>query len=108
MENSENKYNIDPTILKALAERGPDFLMELFRIAMNEAMKQERENFLGAGSYERTSERKGYANGFKPKTLNMRSERREGIGLSVPPARRRRTGERSSRTWRSEACTASG
>lgn len=30
MEDSENKYNIDPTILKALAERGPDFLMELF------------------------------------------------------------------------------
>ena len=81
MEDSENKYNIDPTILKALAERGPDFLMELFRIAMNEAMKQERENFLGAGSYERTSERKGYANGFKPKTLNMRSGQ---VTLAIP------------------------
>lgn len=40
-------------LLKALIERGPDFLMELFRLAMNEAMKMERENFLNAGAYER-------------------------------------------------------
>ena len=54
MENSENKYSFDTTILKAVIERGPDFLMELFRLAMNEAMKMERENILNAGSYERT------------------------------------------------------
>ncbi len=73
MENSENKYNFDPTILKALIEQGPDFLMELFRLAMNEAMKMERENFLNAGAYERSKNRLDYANGFKPKTLNTRS-----------------------------------
>jgi hypothetical protein len=32
MENSENKYSFDPTILKALIGQGRDFLMELFRL----------------------------------------------------------------------------
>ena len=73
MENSENKYSFDPTILKALIERGPDFLMELFRMAMNEAMRLERETFLNAGAYERSDGRLGYPNGYKPKTLNTRS-----------------------------------
>ena len=73
MENSENKYSFDPTILKALIERGPDFLMEPFRMAMNEAMRLERETFLNAGAYERSDGRLGYANGYKPKTLNTRS-----------------------------------
>ena len=84
MENSENKYSFDTTILKAVIERGPDFLMELFRLAMNEAMKMERENILNAGSYERTANRLGYANGFKPKTLNMRSGR---VTVAIPQTR---------------------
>ena len=84
MENSENKYSFDPSILKALIERGPDFMMELFRMAMNEAMKLERENFLNAGAYERTEGRQGYANGFKPKNYNMRNGT---VTLSIPQTR---------------------
>lgn len=38
---------------------------------MNEAMKAP-EVTLGAGPYDRTSERRGRANGFKPKTVNRR------------------------------------
>lgn len=38
-----NKYNFDPTILKALIEQGPDFLMELFRLAMSDASDIARE-----------------------------------------------------------------
>ena len=70
MENSENKYSFDTTILKALIEQGPSFVMELLRLGMNEAMKVEREQFLNAGAYQRTEARQGHANGFKPKTLN--------------------------------------
>lgn len=84
MENSGNKYSIDPTILASVIEKGPDFLMELFRIAMNEAMKLERENIPGASPYERTGERNGYANGFKPKTLNLRSGQ---VTLAIQQAR---------------------
>ena len=50
MENSENKYSFDTTILKALIEQGPGFVMELLRLGMNEAMKVERERFLNAGA----------------------------------------------------------
>ena len=39
--------------MKALIKHGPDFLMELFRLAIHEAMKMERENFLNAGAYVR-------------------------------------------------------
>lgn len=84
MENSVNKYSFDPTILKALIDQGPDFLMELFRMAMNEAMRLEREAFLNAGAYERTEGRLGYANGFKPKTVKMRSG---SVALSIPQTR---------------------
>lgn len=84
MENSENKYSFDPAILKALIEQGPDFMMELLRIAMNEAMKLEREQFLNAGAYERSEGRRGYANGFKPKSYNMRSG---SVTLSIPQTR---------------------
>lgn len=84
MENSKNKYSIDPAIMQAVIEQGPDFMLELFRLMMNQAMKAERESHLNASSYERTPERSGYANGFKPKTLNLRAGR---VTLDVPQVR---------------------
>ncbi len=80
MENSESKYSLDPSVLKALIERGPDFLSELFRMAM----KLERERFLNAGAYERIEGRQGYANDFKPKNYNMRNGT---VTLSIPQTR---------------------
>jgi transposase-like protein len=47
-------------------------------------MKIEREQFLGAAPHERTEERKGYANGYKPKTFQTRLGRLE---LEVPQVR---------------------
>ena len=47
-------------------------------------MKIEREQFLGAAPHERTEERKGYANGYKPKTLQTRLGPLE---LEVPQVR---------------------
>ena len=70
--------------MKALIDQGPYFLTELFWMAMNEAMRLEREAFLNAGAYERTEGRLGYANGFKPKTVNMRSG---SVALSIPQTR---------------------
>jgi transposase-like protein len=45
---------------------------ELIRILVNAAMQAERQKHLGAGPYERTPERQGYANGYKPKTVRSR------------------------------------
>jgi transposase-like protein len=56
----------------------------LLEILLNEAMKLERSTVLGAQPYERCSERTGYANGFKPKTL---ATRLGTLALQIPQVR---------------------
>ncbi len=58
--------------LEGLAEQGMEGLPDLVRILVNEAMQIERENYLRAKPYERSDERKGHANGYKPKTVKTR------------------------------------
>jgi len=65
-------------------EAGESRLAAALRIVLNEAMKLERAAALGAKPYERTDERTGYANGFKPKTLITRLGPLE---LEVPQVR---------------------
>lgn len=47
-------------------------MAEAMRLLLNHAMQIERSKALGAAPYERSSTRKGHANGFKPKTLQTR------------------------------------
>jgi putative transposase len=60
------------TVMERLIENGFDGFADVMRILLNEAMKIERDQALGAGPYERSAARKGHANGFKPKTVNTR------------------------------------
>jgi len=60
----KNDCTIPSEYLEELAKQGLDGLPDLMRILVNEAMRIERENFLRARPYERTEERRGYANGF--------------------------------------------
>lgn len=71
-------------VLELLVEQGFGGLAEAFRILLNEAMKIERTQVLGAGPYERTPTRRGQANGFKPKTIQTRLGPLE---LAVPQTR---------------------
>lgn len=71
-------------ILETITAGGLDSLPELIRILVNEAMKLEREQHLGAAAYERTPERQGYANGYKPKTVKTRVGE---IEFAVPQVR---------------------
>jgi len=57
-------------ILEQLIEHGPGDIASVFARAFELAMQIERERFLGAGHYERTPERRGYANGTKPKRVD--------------------------------------
>jgi transposase-like protein len=59
-------------VIQVLSADGFEGLREVMRILLNEVMKLERSAFLHADSYERTSERRGYANGFKGKTVQSR------------------------------------
>jgi putative transposase len=67
-----------------LSTEGTDAMTEAVRLLFNHAMKAERSKALGAAPYERTEERKGYANGFKPKTLQTRLGE---ITVDVPQVR---------------------
>ena len=57
-------------LLEHLIEHGPGDIATVFGWAFELAMRIERERFLGAGLYERTAERRGYANGYKPKRID--------------------------------------
>jgi transposase-like protein len=58
--------------------------VNVLRLLLNEAMRLERATALQAHPYERTAERRGYANGYKPKTLATRLGQLE---LQVPQVR---------------------
>jgi pimeloyl-ACP methyl ester carboxylesterase len=64
------KDNAVEAILELLIETGLGDLAGLFARAFEPAMQIERERFLGAGHYQRTPERRGYANGTKPKRID--------------------------------------
>ena len=66
------------------SSEGFDALPDLVRIMINTAMRIERQKHLGAGPYERTPERQGYANGYKPKTMATRVGK---ITFDIPQVR---------------------
>ena len=70
--------------LESLVEEGFDGMATAMQILFNEAMKIERSQFLRAEPHERTSEREGYANGFKPKSVKSRIGR---LDLRIPQVR---------------------
>jgi putative transposase len=61
-------------------------MAEAVRIMLNEAMKIERSQTIGAGPYERSDRWQGYANSFKAKTADTRLG---PLTLQVPQTRGR-------------------
>jgi transposase-like protein len=68
----QNDYNLSPAIVEEITRLGLDGIPEMLKVLINTAMQAERSKHLQAGEYERTEERKGYANGYKPKTVRTR------------------------------------
>ena len=71
-------------VMKLLIEHGPGAMANAFTIIMNLAMQIEREQTLKAESHQRTADRQGYANGFKPKTIRTRVGE---VPLRIPQTR---------------------
>jgi transposase-like protein len=63
---------------------GEDFLRGLVERVVQQVLEAEMTSFLGAGTYERNGERRGWRNGYKPRTLKSRVGGRE---LMVPKDR---------------------
>jgi putative transposase len=81
---NQNNDNSLQDILELLTENGLDGATEALRMLLNAAMFLEREKYLGAAQYERSEQRKGYANGFKNKTVQTRSG---ALTVDVPQVR---------------------
>ena len=62
--------NVLEALMEQLIENGSEDMAPVFAGLFNLAMRIERERFLGAGHYERNSERRGYGNGTKPKKID--------------------------------------
>jgi transposase-like protein len=91
---------LSDTLVDLIADQGLEALPELIQIIINTAMQAERQQYLHAAPYERTDERRGYANGFKPKTVTTRLGK---IAFAVP---RCAMGASTPRPW-GRACAAS-
>lgn len=76
--------NVVETVVQLLCESGLSQMAEAVRIMLNEAMRLERSQVMEAEPYQRTERRRGYANGFKPKTLDTRLG---AITFQVPQTR---------------------
>jgi len=70
--------------VQLLANNGFEGMAGAVQILLNEAMKLERTDYIGAEPYERTDQRRSYANGFKSKTVNSRLGK---LDLQVPQTR---------------------
>ena len=80
----QNERSAMRSLVELAIEHGTEAMAAAFTTLMNHAMQIEREQVLKAESHQRTADRQGYANGFKPKTMNTRVGQLE---LRVPQTR---------------------
>jgi transposase-like protein len=83
MTHQEN-YNLSPSLIEELAQKGLEVIPELVRVMLNSVMQSERSQYLQAKAYERTEDRQGHANGYKPKTVRTKLG---DITFSIPQVR---------------------
>jgi len=77
-------FTLPAELLERVNQEGLDILPGLIQVVLNAAMRAERQRFLQAGPYQHTHERKGHANGYKPKTVHTRVG---SITFSIPQVR---------------------
>ncbi len=61
-----------PADVQAALLDAPGFLRELVRVTLQETLEAEMTEHVGAERHERTSERTGQRNGYKPRTITTR------------------------------------
>jgi len=67
-----NDYSLSPALVEEITRHGFEAVPEMLRVLLNSLMQAERSKYLQAEDYERTEDRQGHANGYKPKTVNTR------------------------------------
>jgi len=77
---SSEKDFIEDLIKKTVS----DSMTHAVEFMMNQLMLVQRQHFLGVDAYERSEERDGYANGFKPRTIKTGQGK---LTLDIPQVR---------------------
>ena len=73
MNPTDRNYISKEDILDLVIDKfSSNDVASLLSILLNESMKLERNQAINASPYERTTDRKGYANGFKTRSFNTR------------------------------------
>ena len=73
MTSTNKNYISKEDILELVIDKfSSNDVASLLSILLNESMKLERNQAINASPYERTTDRKGYANGFKTRSFNTR------------------------------------
>ena len=83
MTRQADRTELDP-VVELVAQHGTEVIGQAFSRLLEHAMRLERDDVLGAAPYERTETRRGYANGYKDKTIKT------GVGaltVRIPKAR---------------------
>jgi len=81
---NQSKDTLIEELLQVVEEDGPDSLRGLLERVCQRVLEAEMSEFLQAEPYERTDQRQGYRNGYKPRSLTTRLGRLE---LNVPQDR---------------------
>ena len=68
-------FTLPTELLEQIAVEGFDVLPDLITIIVNAAMQVDRHSSLQAKPCERSSQRRGYAYGHKPKTVKATWEK---------------------------------
>ncbi len=76
--------NLYEVVMEQLIQHGPQAFRDVITAMMNQAMQIERSQFLGAAPHERSNDRQGHANGFKPKLVDTTLGT---LNLSIPKTR---------------------
>jgi transposase-like protein len=84
MTHPNQESTVPDDLLELLSQEGLAGMPKAIAILLNEAMKIQRSQVLGALPYQRTDLRTGHANGFKNKTLKTRMGE---IPVQVPQTR---------------------
>lgn len=81
---NQDYYSIFDGIIEDLTTEGKDSMTKVISTIMNLAMRLEQDKALQAGRYERTEDRQGQRNGYKPKTLKTRMG---AVPVEIPQVR---------------------
>jgi putative transposase len=82
--NDKTEGNPIGQMMDIIIEQGFGGMDQAMTILINEAMKVERAGALRASPYERTPDRRGHANGYKPKNVKSRLG---NLALQIPQVR---------------------